>query len=53
MFSLASGCLFNEKARVAEGRAYSQEKGWEGLDMEPDENANASLCYTCVPYSPL
>lgn len=30
----------------AEGRRLSLEEGWNGLDMEPDENANASLCYT-------
>ncbi|KAG8903462.1 hypothetical protein FRC00_000058, partial [Tulasnella sp. 408] len=28
------------------GRAFSQEQGWLGLELEPDENANASLCYT-------
>ncbi|KAG9045239.1 hypothetical protein FS837_006777 [Tulasnella sp. UAMH 9824] len=28
------------------GRAFSQERGWLGLELEPDENANASLCYT-------
>ncbi|CUA73936.1 fatty-acyl-CoA synthase [Rhizoctonia solani] len=31
---------------LAQGRKLSREEGWEGLDMEPDENANASLCYT-------
>ncbi|KAF8609247.1 acetyl-CoA synthetase-like protein [Ceratobasidium sp. AG-I] len=31
---------------LAEGRLLSREEGWNGLDMEPDENANASLCYT-------
>jgi len=28
------------------GRRFSQEKGWPGLDGEPDENAPAVLCYT-------
>jgi long-subunit acyl-CoA synthetase (AMP-forming) len=28
------------------GRRFSQEKGWSGLDAEPDENAPAVLCYT-------
>jgi hypothetical protein len=28
------------------GREYSQEKGWMGLDVELDENAPATLCYT-------
>ena len=28
------------------GRRFSQEKGWPGLDAEPDENASAVLCYT-------
>ncbi|QRV91219.1 AMP binding enzyme [Ceratobasidium sp. AG-Ba] len=31
---------------LTEGRKRSREEGWGGLDMEPDENANASLCYT-------
>ncbi|KAG9083420.1 hypothetical protein FS749_006048 [Ceratobasidium sp. UAMH 11750] len=31
---------------LTEGRRLSREEGWMGLDMEPDENANASLCYT-------
>ncbi|EUC65276.1 acyl-CoA synthetase, partial [Rhizoctonia solani AG-3 Rhs1AP] len=31
---------------LAQGRKLSREEGWGGLDMEPDENANASLCYT-------
>ena len=30
------------------GRRFSQEKGWSGLDAEPDENAPAVLCYTRV-----
>ncbi|KAG8949641.1 hypothetical protein FRC04_008387 [Tulasnella sp. 424] len=28
------------------GRAFSKERGWLGLELEPEENANASLCYT-------
>ncbi|KAH7921787.1 acetyl-CoA synthetase-like protein [Leucogyrophana mollusca] len=28
------------------GRKFSAEKGWAGLDVEPDENAGAILCYT-------
>lgn len=28
------------------GRKFSQERGWAGLAWEPDENANAALCYT-------
>ncbi|KAJ1311125.1 hypothetical protein OPQ81_009626 [Rhizoctonia solani] len=31
---------------LARGRQLSREEGWEGLEMELDENANASLCYT-------
>ncbi|PBK76966.1 acetyl-CoA synthetase-like protein [Armillaria solidipes] len=31
---------------LSEGRRYSQERGWAGLDVEPDENAGALLCYT-------
>ncbi|KIJ45585.1 hypothetical protein M422DRAFT_75032 [Sphaerobolus stellatus SS14] len=34
------------EAFLASGRRFGQEKGWEGLEMELDENANASLCYT-------
>jgi hypothetical protein len=30
----------------AQGRKLSREEGWPGLEIEPDENANASLCYT-------
>lgn len=33
---------------LSSGRRFSAEKGWSGLEMEPDENANASLCYTYV-----
>ncbi|KAG9012722.1 hypothetical protein FRB93_001275 [Tulasnella sp. JGI-2019a] len=29
-----------------EGRAFSQERGWPGLELEPNEDANATLCYT-------
>jgi hypothetical protein len=31
---------------LADGRVYSREQGWLGLDLEPDEDAAASLCYT-------
>ncbi|KAH7344683.1 acetyl-CoA synthetase-like protein [Rhizoctonia solani] len=31
---------------LARGRQLSREEGWTGLEMELDENANASLCYT-------
>jgi long-subunit acyl-CoA synthetase (AMP-forming) len=31
---------------LSSGRRFSQEKGWLGLDVEPDENAAATLCYT-------
>ncbi|PPQ67361.1 hypothetical protein CVT24_011544 [Panaeolus cyanescens] len=31
---------------LAEGRYFSKEAGWQGLDTEPDENASAVLCYT-------
>lgn len=33
---------------LAHGRAFSNERGWEGLDLEADENANCALNYTCV-----
>ncbi|KAG1894809.1 uncharacterized protein F5891DRAFT_701766 [Suillus fuscotomentosus] len=31
---------------LSAGRVFSAEKGWTGLDIEPDENAGAVLCYT-------
>jgi hypothetical protein len=31
---------------LSEGRRFSQEKGWLGLDAEWDENSAAVLCYT-------
>lgn len=31
---------------LTDGRRFSEEKGWAGLDAEPDENAAAVLCYT-------
>jgi len=31
---------------LSEGRRFSQEKGWPGLDAERDENSAAVLCYT-------
>lgn len=30
------------------GRRFSKERGWQGLESEPDENAAAVLCYTYV-----
>ncbi|KAK0481876.1 hypothetical protein IW261DRAFT_1472834 [Armillaria novae-zelandiae] len=36
---------------LSEGRRYSQERGWAGLDVEPDENAGALLLFltSCQP----
>lgn len=31
---------------LSAGRRFSGEKGWAGLEAEPDEDAPASLCYT-------
>lgn len=31
---------------LTSGRRFSNEKSWSGLNSEPDENANAALCYT-------
>lgn len=31
---------------LTNGRAFSQERGWGGLDCEADETAPAMLCYT-------
>ncbi len=31
---------------LTEGRRSSQERGWQGLDVDADENAPALLCYT-------
>ncbi|KAF8332389.1 acetyl-CoA synthetase-like protein [Cantharellus anzutake] len=31
---------------LARGRRFSRERGWQGLDLEMNEDANASLCYT-------
>lgn len=31
---------------LAAGRRFSRERGWAGLDAEPDENVGAALCYT-------
>ncbi|KAG1755131.1 uncharacterized protein EDB91DRAFT_274649 [Suillus paluster] len=31
---------------LSAGRVFSVEKGWAGLDVEPDENVGAVLCYT-------
>ncbi|KAJ7597197.1 hypothetical protein C8J56DRAFT_773009, partial [Mycena floridula] len=38
------GCPY--EAFLSEGRKFSQERGWLGLDAEEDENAAAVLCYT-------
>ena len=38
------GCPY--EAFLANGRKFSQEFGWPGLDWEPDEDAPAALCYT-------
>lgn len=34
------------EAFLTEGRGFSEEKSWGGLDAENDENAGAVLCYT-------
>ncbi|KAJ6519629.1 acetyl-CoA synthetase-like protein [Mycena sanguinolenta] len=34
------------EAFLTNGRAYSQERGWAGLEYDSDENAPATLCYT-------
>ena len=31
---------------LSEGRLFSQERGWQGLDVEADENTSAVLSYT-------
>lgn len=31
---------------LTNGRQFSQERGWPGLEWEPDEDAGATLCYT-------
>jgi hypothetical protein len=31
---------------LSQGRSFSGERYWGGLDAEPDENAGAVLCYT-------
>lgn len=31
---------------LTSGRRFSTERSWSGLDLEPDEGANAALCYT-------
>lgn len=35
---------------LSEGRIVSQERGWQGLEAEADENASALLCYTYVSF---
>lgn len=34
---------------LTSGRAFSQEKGWAGLEMDSDENTPLSLNYTYAP----
>ena len=34
------------EAFLSQGRRFSQERGWGGLDSEPDEDAGMALCYT-------
>lgn len=36
---------------LTKGRAFSQEKGWAGLEMDSDENKPMSLNYTYAPKS--
>lgn len=31
---------------LSQGRKFSQERGWLGLESEPDEDAGLALCYT-------
>lgn len=31
---------------LSQGRRFSQERGWWGLELEPDEDAGFALCYT-------
>lgn len=31
---------------LSSGRKFSKERAWAGLVWEPDEDANAALCYT-------
>lgn len=31
---------------LSEGRKFSEERGWEGLEAEVDENSPCCLCYT-------
>ena len=38
------GCPYEEF--LSKGRQHSNERGWLGLDVELDENAGATLCYT-------
>ena len=34
------------EAFLSQGRRFSQERGWRGLESEPDEEAGIALCYT-------
>ena len=38
------GCPYEEF--LAKGRQHSEERGWAGLEMELNEDAPATLCYT-------
>lgn len=38
---------------LSEGRKFSQEMGWPGLEAHRDENAGAVLCYTYVTLTSL
>lgn len=31
---------------LSQGRRFSQDRGWRGLELEPDEDAGFALCYT-------
>lgn len=37
---------------LSQGRRFSQERGWWGLEPEPDEDAGFALCYTQVSLFP-
>lgn len=34
------------EAFLSQGRRFSQERGWWGLESEPDEDSGFALCYT-------
>ena len=37
---------------LSQGRRFSQERGWWGLEPEPDEDTGFALCYTQVSLFP-